>query len=73
MPGAYVSVFGPDEAEKRFGIDEKIIVEAWKGGKYWLTVRKPPGQVLISQQPFCLSVGETYKAKPVTEWGIEYD
>jgi hypothetical protein len=71
-PGAYVSVFGPDKAEKRFGIDEDIKVEAWKSGGYWLTVREPPGVILISEAPFQLFLGETYQAKPVIEWGIEY-
>jgi hypothetical protein len=68
MPGAYVSVFGPDKVEERFGIDEEIKVEAWKPGEYWLTVRQPPGHILISEAPFQLTIGQTYKAKPVTEW-----
>jgi hypothetical protein len=72
-PGVYVSVFGPNKTEKRFGIDEEIKVEAWKTGEYWLTVREPPGHILISNAPFQLSIGETYKANPVTEWGVEYD
>lgn len=70
-PGVYVSVFGPDKAEKRFGIDEEIIVQAWENGEYWLTVREPPGHVLISDAPFILTNGMTYKAKPVLEWGVE--
>jgi hypothetical protein len=72
MPGVYVSVFGPDKVEERFGIHEEIKVEAWKAGEYWLTVREPAGHILISEAPFQLTMGMTYIAKPVTEWGVEY-
>jgi recombinational DNA repair ATPase RecF len=71
-PEAYVSIFGPDKIEQRFRVDEQIVIEASATGEYWLTVRKPPGNILISQAPFFLTEGMTYQAKPVLEWGVEY-
>jgi hypothetical protein len=67
-PGVYSSVFGPDKIERRFGVDDEICFDAWITGEYWLTVRQPPGSILISHEPFYLNEGDTYRAKPLKQW-----